>query len=40
MFKVIPGVAENLKIISEKACRQIAKYAFDFAAENSTFYLI
>lgn len=29
--EVIPGVIENLKIISEKACTRIAKYAFDFA---------
>ena len=32
---VVPGVVENLKIISEKACRQIAEYAFKFASEHN-----
>mgnify|MGYP001574448131 CR=1 FL=1 len=32
--EVVPGVVENLKIISEKACRQIAEYAFKFASEH------
>ena len=29
--EIVKGVVENLKIISEKASRNIAKYAFDFA---------
>lgn len=29
--EVVPGVIENLKIISEKACTRIAKYAFEYA---------
>lgn len=28
--EVVPGVIENLKIISERACNRISKYAFDF----------
>jgi isocitrate dehydrogenase (NAD+) len=31
---VVPGVAENLKIISEKACKNIAHFAFRYAIEN------
>lgn len=31
---VIPGVVESLKIITEKACTRIAKYAFDYARLN------
>lgn len=31
----MPGVAENLKIISEKACRNIAHFAFKYAVENN-----
>lgn len=27
----VPGVAESLKIISEKSCRRVAIYAFEFA---------
>lgn len=33
--EVVKGVAENLKIISEKACRNIAEYAFQFAVKNN-----
>ena len=32
--EVIPGVAENLKIISSIACENIANYAFKYAQEN------
>ncbi|CAG9322111.1 unnamed protein product [Blepharisma stoltei] len=28
--EVIPGVIENLKIVSERACLRIARYAFDY----------
>ena len=31
---MVPGVAENLKIISEKACKNIAHFAFRYAIEN------
>jgi isocitrate dehydrogenase (NAD+) len=34
-FKVVPGVVENLKIISRKACENIAEYAFQFAVANN-----
>lgn len=34
MEKVVPGVAENIKIISEKASSNIAHYAFKYAVEN------
>lgn len=33
--EVVPGVVENLKIISAKASRNIAKYAFEFAVANN-----
>jgi len=33
--EVVPGVVENLKIISEKACRKIAEYAFEYATKNN-----
>jgi isocitrate dehydrogenase (NAD+) len=33
--EVVPGVVENLKIISEKACRKVAEFAFDFAIKNN-----
>lgn len=33
--KVVPGVVENLKIISEKACRKIARYAFEYCKKHS-----
>jgi isocitrate dehydrogenase (NAD+) len=33
--EVVPGVVENLKIISEKACRKIAEYAFVYATKNN-----
>ena len=29
--EVVPGVVENLKIISKPACENIAKYAFEYA---------
>ncbi|OMJ81895.1 hypothetical protein SteCoe_17534 [Stentor coeruleus] len=31
--EVVPGVIENLKIVSEKACLRVAKYAFEYAAK-------
>ena len=31
--EVVPGVIENLKIISEKACTRVAKYAFEYASK-------
>jgi isocitrate dehydrogenase (NAD+) len=31
--EVVPGVIENLKIISEKACTRVAKYAFEIATK-------
>lgn len=33
--QVVPGVIENLKIISTKACTRIAKYAFEYALANN-----
>ena len=30
---VVPGVVETLKIITEKACTRIARFAFDYARE-------
>jgi len=32
--EVIPGVVESLKIMTEKACTKISKFAFDFARRN------
>jgi isocitrate dehydrogenase (NAD+) len=32
--EVVPGVVESLKIQSEKACRRISEFAFDFAEKN------
>lgn len=32
--EVIPGVVESLKIMTEKACTRIAKFAFNFARNN------
>jgi isocitrate dehydrogenase (NAD+) len=32
---VVPGVCENLKIISRQACENIATYAFEFAVANN-----
>lgn len=32
--EVVPGVVENLKIISSEACERIAKYAFEYALNN------
>jgi len=32
---VVPGVCENLKIISRQACENIATYAFEYAVANS-----
>ena len=32
--EVIPGVVESLKIMTEKACTKIAKFAFNFARRN------
>ncbi len=31
---VVPGVAESLKIVTEKACQRIAEYAFRYARSN------
>ena len=31
---VVPGVVESLKIVTEKASRRIAKYAFEYAVSN------
>jgi len=33
--RVVPGVVENLKIISEKACRKIARYAFEYCKKHN-----
>jgi isocitrate dehydrogenase (NAD+) len=33
--EVVPGVVENLKIISKDACERIAKYAFEYASNNN-----
>lgn len=32
--EVVPGVVENLKIISKTACENITKYAFEYAVAN------
>lgn len=32
--EVVPGVVENLKIISRTACENIANYAFEYAKQN------
>src|SRR5580765_935040 len=32
--EVVPGVVESLKIMTEKACTKISKFAFDFARRN------
>lgn len=32
--RVVPGVVENLKIISARASRLISEYAYDYAAKN------
>jgi isocitrate dehydrogenase (NAD+) len=32
--EVIPGVVESLKIMTERACTKIAKFAFDYARRN------
>jgi isocitrate dehydrogenase (NAD+) len=33
--EVVPGVVESLKIITEKACTRISKFAFDYARKNN-----
>lgn len=33
--EVVPGVMENLKIISSDACERIANYAFKYAVDNN-----
>lgn len=33
--QVVPGVVENLKIISKTACENIAEYAFEYARKHS-----
>lgn len=37
--EVVPGVVENLKIISRTACEDIANYAFEYARRYSTILL-
>src|SRR5213082_1819741 len=32
--EVVPGVVESLKIMTEKACTRIAKFAFEYARNN------
>src|SRR6201993_3230319 len=32
--EVVPGVVESLKIMTEKACTRIAKFAFEYARKN------
>jgi isocitrate dehydrogenase (NAD+) len=32
--EVVPGVVESLKIITEKACTRISRFAFDYARKN------
>src|SRR5690349_23223820 len=32
--EVVPGVVESLKIMTEKACTKIARFAFDYARRN------
>ena len=32
--EVVPGVVESLKIMTERACTRIAKFAFDFARQH------
>ena len=32
--EVVPGVVESLKIMTEKACTRIARFAFDYARQN------
>lgn len=29
--QVVPGIVENLKIITEKACENVCRYAFEYA---------
>src|SRR6266480_4679377 len=33
--EVVPGVVESLKIMTEKACTRIAKFAFEYARKNN-----
>jgi isocitrate dehydrogenase (NAD+) len=33
--EVVPGVVESLKIITEKACTRISKFAFEYARKNN-----
>jgi isocitrate dehydrogenase (NAD+) len=35
--EVVPGIVENLKIISRTACENIANYAFEYAKQNGKF---
>lgn len=32
---VVPGIVENLKIITAKACENITKYAFEYARKHN-----
>eukprot|EP01016_Furgasonia_blochmanni_P009659 TRINITY_DN1400_c0_g1_i19.p2 TRINITY_DN1400_c0_g1~~TRINITY_DN1400_c0_g1_i19.p2 ORF type:complete len:248 (+),score=50.27 TRINITY_DN1400_c0_g1_i19:738-1481(+) len=38
--QVVPGVVENIKIISRKACEDIARYAFDYAKAHSELFAV
>ena len=38
--EVVPGVMENLKIISRTACENITKYAFEYAVANGTAFIM
>lgn len=38
--EVVDGVVENLKIISQNACQNIAEYAFQYAEANSIWFPI
>ena len=33
--QVVPGIVENLKIITQKACDDICKFAFEYAIKNN-----
>lgn len=32
--EVVPGVVENLKVITEKACEDVIRFAFEYAVKN------
>lgn len=33
--EVVPGIVENLKIITKKACDNVCQYAFEYASRNN-----